>query len=225
FLFYLPPEWNLFWYSWTWLRDLCCPLMVVFGLGIMVYTGVLLSSMKSKPFWNTPALPVLFTTSALSTASAALAALAGLWPAGEHFISAEGAVLETEQVTEIFVEQLHTIDTILVMAEIVVLLVYVILMRAAGNVTARAMADSWLRGKSAPLFWGGMVVAGLLLPFLFYVTGGILATAIAPVLVLAAGLLLRFMVVYADVRRPIPGEERYWSRVPKGDEKFLTAWK
>ena len=42
------------------------------GFGIMVYTGVMLSTLKAHAFWATPALPVLFTISALSTACAAI---------------------------------------------------------------------------------------------------------------------------------------------------------
>ena len=42
------------------------------GFGIMVYTGVMLSTLKAHSFWATPALPILFTTSALSTACAAM---------------------------------------------------------------------------------------------------------------------------------------------------------
>jgi len=217
FLFFLPPEWNLFYYSWTWIRDICCALMIIFGLGIMVYTGVLLSSMKSKPFWNTPALPVLFTVSALSTASALMALTAGIWPGSTFGLERE--------VQHFLVENLHVIDSVLVIGEIVVLLVYVLLQYGAGNVTARAVATKWLRGSFAVPFWGGMLLAALLIPFLSYMAGGVMATHVAPVLVLAGGLLLRFMIVYSDARRAIPGEERYWSRVPKGDEKFLTAWK
>lgn len=33
----------------------------VAGFGIMVYTGVMLSTLKAHAFWATPALPVLFT--------------------------------------------------------------------------------------------------------------------------------------------------------------------
>ncbi len=45
----------------------------VAGFGVMVYTGVMLSTLKAHAFWATPALPVLFTVSALSTACAAIA--------------------------------------------------------------------------------------------------------------------------------------------------------
>jgi polysulfide reductase chain C len=219
FLFFLPPEWNLFYYGWTWIRDICCVLMMVFGLCVVVYTGVLLSSMKSKPFWNTPALPVLFTVSALSTATALIAITAGMWPATTFEFAGAHAV------TEAIVESLHTIDAVLVITEVVVLIVYVLMMYGAGNVTARAVAIKWIRGQFAPLFWIGMIVLGLLTPFCSYVGGGFMAEAVAPVLVLATGLLLRFLIVYSDARRAIPGEERYWARIPKGDEKFLTAWK
>jgi polysulfide reductase chain C len=219
FLFFLPPEWNLFYYGWTWLRDICCVLMMLFGISVVVYTGVLLSSMKSKPFWNTPALPVLFTVSALSTATALIAITAGMWPATTFELAGGHAV------TEAIVENLHTIDAVLVITEIVVLCIYVLMMYGAGNVTARAVALKWIRGAFAPLFWGGMIVIGLFIPFCSYLTGGLMAEMVAPVLVLATGLLLRFLIVYSDARRPIPGEERYWARIPKGDESFLTAWK
>jgi formate-dependent nitrite reductase membrane component NrfD len=101
------------------------------------------------------------------------------------------------------------------------LLIYVLMLRAAGNVTAKKIAIKWLQGSFAPLYWGGMLALGLLVPFLLYRLGGAGAEFVAPVLVLAAGLLLRFMVVFSDQRTPLPGEERYYARLPKGDELFL----
>jgi polysulfide reductase chain C len=219
FLFFLPPEWDLFYYSWTWLRDICVIGMMIFGAAVMVYTGVFLSSMKAKPFWNTPALPVVFVVSALSTATALVAVTAGLWPAPTFELANAHAI------TEVIIENLHTIDTVLVISEIIVLGVYVIMMYGAGNQTARAVAKKWISGSFAPLFWIGMIFLGLFTPFCSYLIGGFLAEVLAPFLVLASGLLLRFLIIYSDARRPIPGEERYWSRIPKGNEKYLTAWK
>ena len=43
--------------------------------------------------------------------------------------------------------------------------------------------------------------------------------------VLAGGLVLRFLVVYSDDRAFLPGEEKYLSRLPRGDEPFLAALK
>lgn len=52
----------------------------IFGLCVTIYTGVLLSSMKSRPFWNTPVLPVLFMVSGCSTGAALLSMCIGVWP-------------------------------------------------------------------------------------------------------------------------------------------------
>ena len=232
FLFWLPPEWELFWYGWTWLRDISAALMALFGVCVVVYTGVLLCTMKSKPFWNSPALPVLFTVSALSTATALVALSALFWEQAWFVEFWFGTVASSEiflevlrHSNEVIVEIMHTADIILVTAEIIVLLLYVFLMRASGNVTARAVAMEWISGKKAMLFWVGMMLCGLVIPFGLYMLGGVGATYVAPILVLAAGLLLRFLIVYSDKRRAIPGEERFYARMPKGDEQFLKPWK
>jgi polysulfide reductase chain C len=235
-LFWLPPQWNLFYYSWTWLRDLSMWLMMIFGICVVLYTGVLLCTMKAKPFWNTPALPVLFTVSGVSTACALLSCCTGIWPAYDQVYAAitnvAGAATagsytpDTLYVGVQYIsEQLHHLDMVLVAVEIMVLLVYVLCMRAAGNTTAKAVAKEWIQGSKAVIFWGGMMVCGLIVPFLFYLLGDIAAEIFAPVLILASGLLLRFLIVYSDRRREIPGEARYYSRLPRGDEKFLQPWK
>ncbi len=200
------------------LRPFLLAVAGIAGFGIMVYTGVMLSTLKAHAFWATPALPVLFTISALSTACAAVA------------LSLGGAVdpsLAAFVFSEIIHGTIHTVDIVLVLAEIVVLLVMVLSFFGAGNVTAKAVATRWVRGKTAPLFWGGMVGGGLVLPFILYTAfaGTAASTVVAPVLVLCGGLLLRYLCVYSDERAPIPGEERFYSRLPKKDAAFLTAWK
>ena len=188
------------------------------GFGIMVYTGVMLSTLKAHAFWATPALPVLFTVSALSTACAAIALSLG------GALQLEGMAL---LLAELIHEIVHTVDIVLVVAEIVVLLVMVLSFYGAGNVCAHEVATRLVRGKTAPLFWGGMVFGGLLLPLGLYVFGAGTAasTLVAPWLVLCGGLLLRYLCVYSDERAPIPGENRFWERLPKKDAAFLTAWK
>ena len=189
-----------------------------FGLCIMMYTGIMLSTLKAHAFWATPALPVLFTVSALSTACAAIALSLG------GALQLEGVAL---LLAELIHEIVHTVDIVLVVAEIVVLLVMVLSFYGAGNVCAHEVAARWVRGKTAPLFWGGMVFGGLLLPLCLYVFGaGTAASAlVAPWLVLCGGLLLRYLCVYSDERAPIPGEVRFNERLPKKDAAFLTAWK
>lgn len=214
-LFYVLPilPWDLFAFLAP-IQTFCLAVAGICGTCIMIYTGVLLSSLKAHSFWSTPALPILFTVSALSTACAAAALTSGMWP------SAQG-VGAAETVHAL----LHSLDLVLVVFEIAILLIYVLLLRGAGNECARSVAARWISGSFAPAFWGGMILGGLFIPLLCYLAGGILSTLVAPVLILAGGLLLRFLVVFSDDRRLIAGEKKFYSRLPKGDEAFLTAWK
>lgn len=189
-----------------------------FGLCIMMYTGIMLSTLKAHAFWATPALPVLFTVSAISTGCAAIVLSINGWPVAFSF--------ENLIVSEVVLEFLHVIDIVLVVAELVILLTMVLSFLGAGNVTAKAAAKRWVTGSYAPAFWVGMVGLGLVAPLLMYIGGGDSAAArvVAPVLVLCGGCLLRFMVVNTDDRAEIPGENRYYNRVAKKDAEFIARW-
>lgn len=198
-------------------RDVLLGLAGITGFCIMLYTGILLSSLKAHSFWATPALPVLFTVSALSTACAAISLAIGGWPAPYTL----NAIIVAEAVHEI----IHLIDVVLVIAELVVLLVMVLSFLGAGNTTAHAVATRWVKGRTACFFWIGMICIGLLIPeFLYVATSGIASSVVAPVLVLVGGLLLRFLVVFSDERREIPGEDAYYTKLPKEDAGFITKW-
>lgn len=189
-----------------------------FGLCIMMYTGIMLSTLKAHAFWATPALPVLFTISALSTGCAAIVLSIGGWPIE--------TTLETLVVSEVVLEILHTVDIILVITELIVLLTMVLSFLGAGNVTAKAAAKRWVCGSYAPLFWVGMICLGLVIPLIMYIGGAHSAASqvVAPILVLCGGCLLRFMVVNTDDRAEIPGEIRYYNRAAKPDAAFVTRW-
>lgn len=189
------------------------------GFGIMVYTGIMLSTLKAHALWATPALPVLFTVSALSTGCAAISLSVCIWPGVRTFES----LLIGLGIREL----LHVVDIVLVIAEIVILLIMILSFLGAGNVTAKKIAVRWVKGSYAPFFWIGMIGLGLLVPLALYLTGGIDsigAGVVAPVLILCGGLLLRYLIVWSDERAPLPGEERFYSRVADNDREFLTAW-
>ena len=212
--------WFLSYTPWDWLTNIFAPfrafnmwLAGIAGLCIMLYTGILLSSLKAHSFWASPALPVLFTVSALSTACACIMLSVGFWPAQAGIVNYI-AMVEINEV-------LHLLDMILVFCELIVLLVMVLSFLGAGNVTAHAVAVRWVKGKTAKFFWIGMIGIGLVIPELLNIAG---YTALASVLVLCGGLLLRFLIVWSDERQPLPGEELYFSKLPKGDEAFITRW-
>ena len=183
------------------------------GLGIMIYTGVMLSTLKAHSFWATPALPVLFTVSALSTACAAITLTAGMWPAA----TLSAAELASKQ--EI-AHLLHTVDIVLVVAELAILLIMILSFLGAGNRTAQRVAKRWVKGSYAPIFWVGMIACGLLIPLFCYISGNAVAGGVAAVLVLIGGLILRGLCVFSDDRQPLPGENRYYQRLETADKRL-----
>ena len=229
---------GLFWFAsyvpWDWFAPIAnffapfrafnIAIAGIAGTCIMLYTGIFLSTLKSHAFWATPALPVLFTVSALSTACAAISLSAGWWPAPQG-IYTEAALMNLLAAHAVH-EVVHLVDVILVVCEIVVLLVMVLSFLGAGNKTANRVAHKWIHGSYAAFFWVGMMGIGLLIPeFIYIFLGGVVgSTVIAPVLVLLGGLLLRFMVVNSDERAPLPGEDMYFKKLPPKDAEFITKW-
>lgn len=225
FVSYLPWEWisglaNFL----AMFRALCLAIAGIAGTCIMLYTGIFLSTLKAHAFWATPALPVLFTVSALSTACAAITLSAGWWPFELNTGSIEAVLLYTAAMHAIH-GILHTVDIILVACEVVVLLVMVLSFLGAGNKTANRVAHKWIHGSYAAFFWVGMMGIGLLIPeFIYIFLGGVASSIVAPVMVLCGGLLLRFMVVNSDERAPLPGEDRYYNRLVDHDAEFIHKW-
>ena len=224
---------GLFWWisylPWEWIsglagffavfRSLNLALAGLAGFCIMLYTGVLFSTLKAHSFWATPALPVLFTISALSTACACTMLclnFTGLYPDMGVFGQASLVI-----VAIVVHEMLHALDIVLILAEITVLLLLVLSLLCAGNKVAHQAAERWVRGSYAKLFWIGMVGCGLVLPLLFNIIG---LNVPAAVLALCGGLLLRFLIVFTDDRAEVPGETRYFSRLKKPGAEFMTKW-
>jgi formate-dependent nitrite reductase membrane component NrfD len=197
------------WSSLSFLRQVLALVNFFLGIGVVTYTGILLGSMKARPFWNSAVLPVLFAISGLSTGVAAQSLLAGAWPW-------QGDVEFISQVHSF----LHLLDAGLLVFEILILLVYIGMMRYSAGQAAGRAAARWLTGSYALAFWGGVITLGLLLPLVLYTLG---VQVLPPLCVLVGGLILRFLVVYSDDRTFLPGEEKYLSRLPHGDEAFLQA--
>lgn len=196
------------------------------GFLVMVYTGTMIASLKGRPFWATPALPVLFTVSALSTGAACLSMCVGCFPLPMEWLQVPFNTIEGDILVEEMRHFLHVVDACLIVLELLVLLLYVLLQFCASNKYAKAIADRWVRGSWAFLFWGLMVTCGLVLPFLMNVFGGMspVGAIASPCLALAGGLLLRFMILWSCERRLDNGEEKFYTRLPKGHADFMDYW-
>lgn len=146
----------------------------IFGFFLASYTGVLLSA-TALPFWSDARLMgALFLASGASTGMAAISVLLYLSgdSAGEGF------------------KKIKRADRFAMLFEMVVLVLFLVLLGSA--------AAPLISGHLAPLFWGGLVVLGLVIPLLLDLLGGLRVPAVVPaVLVLVGGFILRYVVVMA----------------------------
>jgi protein NrfD len=143
-----------------------------------VYTGVLLSTMGSRPLWNSSMLWILFLVSGLSASAAFVHMIAKNVEERELLAKADNGFL----IIELFV---------------LALLLIGLLTSSAVHINA---AKLLVNGLYAPAFWVFVVGMGVLLPLiiqLLAVNHKIKHTPIAPIMVMVGGLILRFIIVYA----------------------------
>lgn len=170
------------------------------GLGIIIYTGLLLGLIKAVPFWNTPLLPLLFLVSALASGLATVMLIVGL----QRWVMP--AKVKAEEVSET-VQGLLPSVTILVVVELVALFSLLFLM-SGSRVTAAESARYLVAGGYATTFWVGVVVVGLLAPLGLVIwvarqrgkmaVGRVVdISTLAAFCLLVGGLILRYAVVAA----------------------------
>src|SRR5882672_3238365 len=146
----------------------------VSGFFIAAYTGVLLSA-TALPFWSDARLMgALFLASGASTGMAAISLL--LYLSGES--AGDGF------------KKVKRADRYAIMFEILVLAAFLVLLGGA--------AGPLVSGHLAPLFWGGLVVVGLVIPLLVDLAGLGLPGAVPAALVLVGGFILRYVIVMAN---------------------------
>lgn len=162
-------------------------LATINGIGVAVYTGLLLQSFPAVALWHNPGVPLLFTVSAFSTAMAFLLLLLNL-------------VIKREEDRPIRVFYERS-DVMLIAAELVILFSFFHYM-SSGSESAM---------QSAKLLWNdmgwliGFIGFGLIVPFfleLRCVLRGSIGHApvmLAAVLVLFGGYLLRHYFLAAGV--------------------------
>ena len=148
------------------------------GVGLGVYTGILLSTLGARALWGSALLGPLFLVSGVST-GAALLMLFRITPE-------ERAFLARWDLLAIGVE--------------VVLIVLLLVGLSSGDAASRSAAALLLGGRFTAQFWALVVIAGLAVPAaleLLETRLHLRATWIAPALVLAGGLSLRWILVAA----------------------------
>ncbi len=151
---------------------------MILGAMLGMYTGVLLSTLGARPLWNTSVLWLLFLTSGLSGAAAFVHLIAKNVYERELLAKADNGFL----IFEIFIIGLMFIGLL-----------------TASEVQKDA-AELLLSGSYAAVFWVFVVGLGIVIPLfiqLLAVNHKIQHTPLAPIFVIAGGLVLRFVLVQA----------------------------
>jgi formate-dependent nitrite reductase membrane component NrfD len=146
---------------------------IFFGFFLASYTGVLLSATALTPWSGGRLMGALFLASGASTGMAAISLILFLTggSAGEGWNRVKRA------------------DRFAMIFELVVLALFLVVLGSA--------AQPLVAGHLATLFWGGLVIVGLVIPLVleFSMHGVRIAGAISPVLVLVGGFVLRYVMV------------------------------
>jgi formate-dependent nitrite reductase membrane component NrfD len=148
------------------------------GVALGIYTGILLSALGARPLWSSAILGPLFLVSGLSAAAAFA-----------HMV-ARNAVER---------EDMAHLDNVMLPVELALLTLFLLglLTGSAPQVEAAAL---FLGGPYTAAFWVLVVGLGIVMPFaiqMLAVRRRIAHSPIAPLLVLAGGLALRFVFVGA----------------------------
>ena len=182
-------------------------LSCVVGLGVILYTGLLLQGIAAVPLWATPWLPILFV---LSSASCGVAlVLLSSYAAGA--LSAFESVMRRLLTADILVIALEALATILLVAAS---LHGVSPLNAANGLgfannptdaAAIASAGELLCGANAWVFWLCFVATGLVIPLILEcisLNDSCKRPAIACVIaccVLLGGFAMRYCVIMAGL--------------------------
>ncbi|MBX2991069.1 MAG: polysulfide reductase NrfD [Bacteroidetes bacterium] len=160
-------------------------LSMIVGAILGMYTGVLLSALGARPLWNSSILWVLFLTSGLSAAAAFV-----------HLITDD----KYER------ELLAKADNGFLILELFIFAQFIIGLLSSTQAHQNA-AQLILSGSYAAVFWVFVIGIGIIIPLiiqLLAVNHKVQHTPVAPIMVIAGGLILRFVIVYA-------GQYSHWT--------------
>ncbi len=192
------------------LRRLSAWVGIPLGIGVAVYTGVLLGALPARPFWNSPVLAMLFLLSSISTGIAAIILVRALLNRKQQSDTEEHNYHETGYL-------LSATDTLLIGLELLALFLFLMYAHLTiGNAKA-AIAVIMAGGELTTLFWLWVVVVGLLVPALIELALIVprivyqkayrsyrAVDILVPVTVLVGGFMLRYVVLIAgQITHPI----------------------
>lgn len=191
---------------------------VPLGIGVAVYTGVLLGAMPSRPLWNSPILALLFLVSALSTGVATIILARALFHKKDPTLTSERRIMRRREATLVrpgrrYYETAYMLtvsDLLLIGFEIMIIFLFIMFAHLTIGNLKYAMSIILPGGEMAGLFWFWIVLVGLVLPGLmemYYVIPKLIyhlefrahksSEILISVAVLIGGFMLRYVIVVA----------------------------
>ena len=191
---------------------------VPMGIGVAVYTGILLGAMPSRPLWNSPILALLFLISALSTGVATIILARVLFHREDPGVEVERRLKTRREATLLrpgrrYYETAYMLtasDMLLIGIELMVIFLFLMFAQLTIGNLKYAMAIILPGGEMAASFWLWVVLIGLVIPGLIefiYVLPKLVyhrefrahktSEVLISVAVLAGGLMLRYVIVVA----------------------------
>jgi protein NrfD len=153
-------------------------VMLIYGIILGIYTGILLSAFNARPLWNTSIMGPLFLASGLSAGAAA-------------------TLLLSKKKEER--KQFARIDLVIIGIELF-LIIHMFMGFLASTQVQIDAANMFLGGSYTMAFWIFVVILGMLIPALLEIMelGKFHIPAILPaILVIFGSFMLRFVIVYA----------------------------
>lgn len=189
----------------TWLAGMPVLLLAlgsvtsVLAVLTMIYTGLLLGAAKPIRFWSPVVLPLLFTVSGISTGIMGAALVLSIYGLSAGIVVEQPLTL------------LAHYDLFIIIVEAIIICFYLCWMYQLTD--ARTSVSMVLTGSLAVRFWGGVVAAGLVIPFAFELNvvclssvkpiAMLVLTAVTSIVGLFGGLMLRHIVVAGGARTPL----------------------
>ena len=161
----------------------------VFVVMVGVYCGFAMSYCKSVPFWNTGLLPIVFVIMGVADGLALLM----------------GISLVTGDVN---LEALESVSRIALIINAMLIFAYLLNARYQSTTAGLSVRDLTV-GRTAPVFWMGIVVLGITVPLAISIASVFTGEATSPLLIAAVichtigAFSLKYAVLRVGIYRPI----------------------
>jgi len=179
---------------------------IVLGVGLGIYTGILLNTMVARPLWNSGLLGPLFLVSGLSAGAAAMHVVSVFLPRRPTpqgllggAVSALCQQLGRDPPERRTVDTLIRADLAFLAIELVLLGLFIVNLQTS-SASHIAAAELIVSGPYAWAFWGVIVALGILVPLALQgleLGHRIPHTVFPALLVLVGGFALRWVMVNA----------------------------